>query len=130
MQRVPPKQGRYKSRRPEPFCQSPEEEKCERDIGCMEEEVDEMMGPCVQAKKLAIGLMRNPGERMPVAGVKRRESPWEIRPIQSIFYKGIIRDIVRVVEVDEVIPPGRQKHQQRGKCQQQGDKARARHHFL
>src|SRR6202453_3491103 len=110
MQRVPPKQRRDQGRRPEPFCQSPEEEKCKRDIGCMEEEVDEMMRPRVQAKKLAIGLMRNAGERMPVAGVNRRESPPEIRPIQSVFYKGIISDVVRVVEVDEVIPPGGQKH--------------------
>ena len=72
----------------------------------------------VQTIELAVHHMRDPGQRMPVAGVAALEGPEQAGPGQPGFDVGIIADVVGVIEVNELVAsdrpisdPGRQDEQ-------------------
>ena len=90
----------------------------------MDQHIDEVMRPGLEAEKFAVRLVGQPGEGMPVVCVKGGERPFEIRPIQPAFDGRIFSDVVRVVLIDKLIPVGRQENQQRHQGEEQGNSAR------
>ena len=70
----------------------------------MNERVDQQMTTRVYPKELAIDHVRNPGERMPICGVKGGERPGESRERKAAIHHWIFLDICRVIERDEVMP--------------------------
>ena len=61
-----------------------------------------MHRPGVQAKKLAIEQVRQPGERVPVGEFERREGPANRFGRQPAVYHRVVQDIGGVVKIDEI----------------------------
>ena len=57
----------------------------------------------VQGKELHVEHVREPGQRVPVAGMTGAESPDCAMPIQPGQHRPILCDVIRVVEADEVV---------------------------
>jgi hypothetical protein len=72
-------------------------------IGDMEKQTYEMMPTWSQSENLDIQLVGKPRQGMPIAGVAAPEGPNEVIPLQSAQDTGIIRDVLRVIEIDETI---------------------------
>ena len=68
-----------------------------------------MMPPWLHSKYLAVQHVRNPSERMPVAGLGSRESPADIIPGQAAQHMGIFSDINAIIVADEAIAKRREK---------------------
>ena len=93
---APLSKGRGETRRrAEPQQQS--EEQASREP--VENQVDDML-PAGAEAELAIGHVREPCQRMSVAGVGPRECPEHAAKRQAVEYIRILRDVVRIVELD------------------------------
>ena len=68
----------------------------------MKEKINDVMPAGVCTEKLAIKHMRQPGQRMPVAGMARGEGPDGTDTCQAGINIRVIRDVNVVVEVDEL----------------------------
>ncbi len=62
------------------------------------------MAPRAQPIHLAIGHVRNPGQRVPVAGVPGDKRPAYAVRRQSPLYVRIVGDVVRIIVADEIAP--------------------------
>ena len=69
----------------------------------MDQHVHEQVPAGIQTKELAVQHMREPGERMPVGGVKRGEGPGNSVQRQAAGDHGIVPDVKRVIEIDELV---------------------------
>src|ERR1035441_1192558 len=63
-----------------------------------------MMGAWFQPEESAIQHVRQPGQGMPIAGVAAAEGPPHTRPGDARANGRVLRDIIPVVEIDEVVP--------------------------
>jgi len=124
MQRMQRKQGGHQRAAPERARHAPQQPEQQERIGNMQAHAHEMVPAGLEAKKLAIRHVRNPGQRVPVAGVAGGKSPNNIRPLQPALNLRVLGDVVRVVIVDEAMPRHRQKDRQGRQCQQQAQHAR------
>ena len=68
----------------------------------MEQHVRCVMPAGVHAVDLRVEHVRNPGQRMPVAGVESRERPGDILPAQPGLNVRVLPDIIRVIEMNEL----------------------------
>ena len=62
-----------------------------------------MMAGGIETVKLAIHHVRNPGERMPVAGMDMSERPHDSIPTEPVIYSRILEDVIAVVEIYEFV---------------------------
>ena len=62
-----------------------------------------MMPAGVEAEHLAVGHVREPGERMPVARVKGRERPLDPGPRQAVLNERIFGDVIVVIVKRETV---------------------------
>ena len=69
----------------------------------MNERVHEQMPTGIETKELAVEHMREPGERMPVRGVKSSESPGNPFQRQAAADHGIVPDVKIVIQADELM---------------------------
>src|ERR1051325_1053702 len=69
----------------------------------MEQKIGEMMTGRVDAEKLAIEHVRQPGQRMPVAGVGGAESGTNRVPMQPAQDHRVFGHIVRIIIIDEAV---------------------------
>lgn len=75
----------------------------------MKENVDEVMPGWTQTEELAVGHVRDPGQRMPVVGVTGRfERPNDVRPGQAAFDVRVVQDVIGVVVVQKTVPKDRE----------------------
>ena len=81
----------------------PQGQKQEDRRGGVQEHVGQMMAAGLQAIKLAVQHVREPGQRMPVAGVVRGERPGDSLAGQAPADVPVLVDVIVVVEVDEVV---------------------------
>ena len=109
------------------FHRSPQQYEEQRGVGGVQQHVDEVHRARIQAEQRAVRHVRQPRERMPVAGVVRGECLRDVRPVQTVFDEPIFRDVFWVVIVHEAKPADRQEHDERAEREQQGDEARTRH---
>ena len=101
VQRMPREQRGDEGAWPD-FSRQPEQKReKQRRVHRVKQDADEVVCAGIQAEELAVGHVRNPGERMPVAGVKGGERPAEVRPVQAVFDERIFGDVVGVVIVDK-----------------------------
>ena len=84
----------------------------------------------VAAGHLAVRHVRQPGERMPVARVPRRERPFDAGPRQAVLNHGIFGDVIAVVIEREVVMRRRQINRQRAHHEQQHDETGSGHRLL
>jgi hypothetical protein len=61
------------------------------------------MASGIQTIELAIQHVRNPGQRMPVRGIRVRKGPNHSRPREARLNMRICRDVCRVIEIDEIM---------------------------
>ncbi len=69
----------------------------------MDERVHEQVRAGVQPEELAVNHMRQPGERMPVGGVKGGEGPGNPFQRQAADDHRVVPDVEIVIEVDELM---------------------------
>jgi hypothetical protein len=67
------------------------------------ENISEMVPPRAQAENLNNSHMGQPGQRMPVGCGKSRKGPSNVLTGDAPFDMQIIRNIQRVIEVDELV---------------------------
>jgi hypothetical protein len=80
----------------------------------MDKHAGEVVAGRFETEDLAIQHVRNPGERVPVAGVYALECPQRI--LQTLPNVGITRHIFRFILSDEIVV------ERARKCHQDGDK--------
>jgi len=106
-----------------------DEEEEDRDGG-VEEEIGQVVAAGVEPIELAIGHMRNPGERMPVEGPAMGESPADPLEAQSPVHLGVPGDVGVVVEIDEIVAEGLRVDQEDGGGQGEADDPREKRPVL
>ena len=87
--------------------------------GGVQDDIAEMVPPRPQAVELAVEHVGEPGERMPVGGVRGGEGPGDAVGGQAARDMRVLVDVVAVVEVDEAVPEGLAKdhrHRQQEKA--------------
>ena len=75
MQRMPGKQRGDKRGRPQRARQAPEQRQQQNHVGGVKQDVDDVMCAGVETEQFAIQHVRQPGQRMPIAGVAAAERP-------------------------------------------------------
>ena len=65
--------------------------------------------------------MRNPSDRMPVAGTSGAECPHQVLPTQAALHVQIGGYVIRIVVIDEITRPQAQKSRESQNHQQQGE---------
>ena len=85
----------------------------------------------VEAEEFAVHHVREPRQRMPIAGVAvgedGREGPFDARPGQPFLHDGIFRDVIPIVVIDKTVARRRQIDQQRDEREQQTHETRTKH---
>src|SRR4051794_11968482 len=67
----------------------------------------------------AIERVRDPGERVPVAGVRGREGPGDVLTGQAGIDVGIVGDVLVIVVADEAVAQGRREAEKDGSRQEE-----------
>jgi len=97
-------QGRAPDRAGQPSQQAEQQE----GVGNMEQEIGDVMAAGVEAIKLAIQHVREPGERMPVAGVTGGERPGDgvrMEPVLDGGVQGDVFGVIVIIELEAVSGP-------------------------
>jgi hypothetical protein len=85
----------------------------------VEKEADQVVRAGVQAEQRHVRHVREPGQRVPVRGVERREGPGRTGQRQAALDRRVLRDVHVIVERDEpVVPDPRideEGHQDKGR---------------
>jgi len=87
----------------------------------MQHDAREMVPPRAQTEELAVEHVRNPGQRMPVGGVTRSQSPAHALARQARLDVRVVEHVGRVIVVHKPIArrgPEDREHRQR---QEQAD---------
>src|ERR1043166_9004210 len=79
------------------------------------------MAARVQAVYLAVGHVRQPGKRVPIAGIAALEGPNQPRPGQPGSHVWIFSDVLRIIEGDELMTGHRPEAGQRDEAKQQAN---------
>ena len=95
----------------------PQQEKEQDGIGQMQEQAGEMMAGGIQSVELEIHHVRNPGQRVPVAGAEGRKSPNNSRPAHPLFDHAVGSDIIAIVQRHKVTIPDLSISRQNGQGQ-------------
>src|SRR5882724_2123936 len=103
VQRMDRENRGHESAPPERARHLPEDKKEQRRGQGMNEDVGEMMAGWIEAVELRIHHVRNPGERMPVAGMDMAERPPDSIPTEPAIDPRVFEDVIAVVEIDEVV---------------------------
>jgi hypothetical protein len=72
-------------------------------IGAVKEQVGEMMPARVHPVQFAIEHVREPGQRMPVAGVTGAESPRHSARGPALRHHLVFGDVILIVVIDELV---------------------------
>ena len=64
----------------------------------MEEQIGDVLRSSVHSVKLHVEHVRQPGYRMPVGCIRRRQSPPSALPCQAPGNMEVLRDILRIVQ--------------------------------
>ena len=83
----------------------------------MKDQIGDVVAGRVQPVELAVCGVREPGQRMPIAGVSACKSPFYRRPSKTTLDKRILVNVKLVVKIDELVFPDPEKCQQRENCQ-------------
>lgn len=85
----------------------------------MKSDIDHVRAAGVQPEQLAVGHVREPGQRMPIIRVTVHERPFDARPGQSFPDHRILIDVTVVVVSHEIVMPRGPIDGQRGEDQEQ-----------
>jgi hypothetical protein len=69
----------------------------------VQRDADEQMCAGVPSEQLHIDHVRDPRQRMPIGLVDMCEGPLNARPRETTEHVRIVRDITRVIEIDEYV---------------------------
>ena len=87
--------------------------KNQHDIRTMEQRIHEQMPARVQAEQLTVDHVRDPGQRMPVRGVKTGERLRDTGQGQAAIYHRVFGDVIGIIEIDKLmtdhLPVNRQR---------------------
>ena len=93
-------QRRYEQRRPSRSGHEIQEHEQEEDIDEMEREIDEVKCGGVVPENAVVNQMGNPGDRMPIVGMNRRETPLDAPEADAVLDRGVFRHVFIVVVLD------------------------------
>src|SRR5436190_20867028 len=79
-----------------------EREKKQQSVSGVQQHIRQVMRARFHPEELHVQHMRQPRERMPVAGVAAGKGPLHILPAQTILNLRVGRDVGRVVEMNEL----------------------------
>ena len=125
-QGMPGKEGGGHGAHPEGPGQVPEEEEDEHGVDGMQQHAGGVVAERIEAEERAVELVREPGERVPVGGVKGGEGPDGSLRGESGADVWILRDVGGVVEVDEAAAERAAEHQPGAGEQDQRDGPRGK----
>src|SRR5208283_4151376 len=78
--------GSYERTAPKGTRGAPQKQEQQERVGNVEQDIDQMLRPGVLAEELAIQLMGQPSQRMPIAGMGRRKGPSHVLARQSTLH--------------------------------------------
>ena len=97
MERVDGKEGAYHGTSPDRSRHPRQDEKEQKGIADMKEQIVEMVPLGVQPIKLAVQHVGNPRQRVPVAGMGRSKGPPNTIRGQARTHMGILNDVFIIV---------------------------------
>src|SRR5437016_3361749 len=103
MQRVESEQRGDESTSPEGARDAPEQCEKQQRVYEVEKGVREVMASGVETKESAIQHVRKPGEWVPIVGVNVCKCPMNAFPTETGLNAQVKRNVVRVIEVDEIV---------------------------
>jgi len=83
-----------------------EHDKDEQRVGRVQQDARRVMAGGSEPEEADVELVRDPGQRMPVRGIERRQRPANVLQRQAGVDVAVVDDIVEVVEVGEGIGEG------------------------
>src|SRR5580658_5875035 len=98
MERMPGEQGGHHRAAPENAGQPFEHQEEQGRIGGVQEYIDDVRRTWTQPEELTVKRMRQPGQRVPVAGVTDLKTPAQTQPTEAVFEVVIVDHIKAVVE--------------------------------
>ena len=98
-----------------------QEQKKKNCVGDVEQNADEMVHRGVLAEELAIEHVREPGERVPIAGVASGEGPFDVFPFQAALNVRVGGDVIRIVVIDKVVAKSVEVNREGDKRKQQAE---------
>jgi len=107
--RMPREQRGDECGRPQFAGQPQQQREQQRHVCRVKQGVDEVRPGGIQAEHAAVNHVREPGERMPVAGGHRGESPFHAGPRHAVLHDGLVGNVKAVVKEAKVEPRHRQK---------------------
>ena len=129
-QRMNGEHGRHKGARPKIAGHLPQNQQQQNRHRGVQRHIGRVVPRRVlRAVELAIGRMREPRQRMPIAATEGGERPGHRLPAHAMHYVGIVVDVGVVVEVDEIVsntPPEDDGHRQRQQAADGQDGSEAR----
>ena len=69
----------------------------------MKQQAGEMMAGRIEAIDRAIRHVRDPGQRMPIAGVAALQCPEHAGPREAAINMGVVENVFSIINVDELI---------------------------
>ncbi|HUE37056.1 MAG TPA: hypothetical protein VMO20_06670 [Candidatus Acidoferrum sp.] len=85
----------------------------------MQQHIGHVRCACAAAKKLGVQHEREPGERVPVAGVSSRKRPFDVYPRKTAGHVRIAKEIFVIVKIHEAVVPDRGINSKRCEHQQE-----------
>ena len=103
------KQGGHKGTAPGSGRQAIEDAEKEQDVGQVQQQVGQVVAEGPGPKEFCIELQRQPGQRVPVAGVEGRPGPMHVRRGQAGQDVTVLQHIDAVIVIDEAVEADRRK---------------------
>ena len=103
MQRVDGEERRDERAPPGGAGHGGEDQEQERRVRRVQRRVDEVVRARVEPEELDVEHMREPGDRVPVGHLQRRERPADPSPGQATPHHGVVGHVPVVVEEEEVV---------------------------
>ena len=98
-------EGRHHSGGPQCARHDAQREKKQHRIECVQDDACEVVRARLQAEHRHVGHVREPRERVIIAGVRGVEGPLDALPSQTLAHDGVFRHVVGVVAHDELVRP-------------------------
>ena len=132
VERVPGKKGGDEGAAPAGAGHAAQDGEKQQRVGEVQSQAGRMMAAGIECEQLAIEHVREPGQRMPISGMRGRECPAEARQGQALAHHQVIGDVFGVVIIDETAvkdwPIGANgSHRQKADDQERVVYLRARH---
>lgn len=87
----------------------------------MDNDIRKMMAGRIETIKLAVDHVRNPGERMPVAGMDMDEGPADAARRKAATDLRILEDVIAVIKVDEFVAQRLAKNEPGNRAEKNND---------